>query len=262
MRANKIVQAGKPTERVRCAMPRGAFAALCGLVAVALFGNAFALSTDKNQQSNIDADRMKREGSKTGAANDPEVTNFDGNVLITQGTIKMTAAHATVYTIPHEAKVANAGKVARTVLTGKQAHMQQLHDGDCSLMTADADRIDYNPLTNLADLTGNVVVVQAGRGQFHGQHMIYNTDTGDMESGDPSSTSGRVHMTMEPSSDKPAPAANPNCTGAAPAKAPAAPAKPAAPPAPAIAKPATPAPAATKPTTPAPLPAKPASNTH
>ena len=262
MRANKIVQAGKPTERVRCAMPRGAFAALCGLVAVALFGNAFALSTDKNQQSNIDADRMKREGSKTGAANDPEVTNFDGNVLITQGTIKMTAAHATVYTIPHEAKVANAGKVARTVLTGKQAHMQQLHDGDCSLMTADADRIDYNPLTNLADLTGNVVVVQAGRGQFHSQHMIYNTDTGDMESGDPSSTSGRVHMTMEPSSDKPAPAANPNCTGAAPAKAPAAPAKPAAPPAPAIAKPATPAPAATKPTTPAPLPAKPTSNTH
>ncbi|MEP6939185.1 MAG: lipopolysaccharide transport periplasmic protein LptA, partial [Rudaea sp.] len=213
------------------------------------------------QPSNIDADRMKREGSKTGAANDPEITNFDGSVVITQGTIRMTAAHATVYTIPHEAKVANAGKVARTVLTGKQAHMQQLHDGDCTLMTADADRIDYNPLTNLADLTGNVVVVQAGRGQFHGQHMIYNTDTGDMESGDPSSASGRVHMTMEPSADKPAPAANPNCTGAAPAAAKPAtapPAKPAAPPAKSAAPAAKPGAPAAKPT----APAKPASGAH
>ena len=229
------------------APPRRAvgLALACGIAALGFAGAALALKSDKNQPSNIDANYSKRVDSKTGAANDPDVTDLDGNVVITKGTIKMTSAHATIYSIPSGAKAANAGKIARTVLTGKQAHMQQLHDGDCSLMTADADRIDYNPLTSLADLTGNVVVNQAGRGEFHGQHMIYNTDTGDMESGDMKSADSRVHMVMEPSDKKAA--ANPNCPGAAPA----------------TAKPAEKAPAATKPapakpTTPAKTPATPA----
>ncbi len=213
-----------------------------GALALAFASSAFGLKTDKDQQTNIDANYSKRVDSKTGTANDPDVTDLDGNVVITKGTIKMTSAHATIYSIPSGAKTANAGKVARTVLTGKQAHMQQLHDGDCSLMTADADKIDYNPFTNIADLTGSVVVVQAGRGEFRGQHIIYNTDTGDMESGDMTSAAGRVHMVMEPGDKKPAPAASPNCE--------AAPAKPAAPAAP---KPETPAPA--KSPAPAPPPA-------
>ena len=82
--------------------------------------------------------------------------------------------------------------------------MQQVHDGDCGLMTADANTIDYKPLTNLAELTGGVKVVQAGRGESHSEHMIYNTDTGDMESGD-NSPSSRVHMVMEPKARKPPP---------------------------------------------------------
>jgi lipopolysaccharide export system protein LptA len=222
----------------------GGLVLFCSVVALSFASNAFALKSDKNQQSNIDANYSKRVDSKTGVASDPDVTDLDGNVVITKGTIKMTGAHATIYSIPSGAKDANAGKIARTILTGKQAHMQQLHDGDCSLMTADADKIDHNPLTNIADLTGNVVVVQAGRGEFHGQHMIYNTDTGDMESGDLTSAAGRVHMVMEPGDKKPPPAANPNCTAPAPA-----PAKPAektpAPAKPAATKTATPA--ATKP---------------
>ncbi len=185
-----------------------------GVLALAFASAAFALKSDKDQPSNIDADYSKRVDSKTGLAKDPDVTDLDGNVVITKGSIKMTSAHATIYSIPSSAKDPNAGKIARTVLTGKQAHMQQLHDGDCSLMTANADKIDYNPLTYIAELTGDVVVVQAGRGEFHGQHMFYNTDTGDMESGDKNSPAGRVHMVMEPGDKKPAPAANPNCTEA------------------------------------------------
>ncbi|HZW75622.1 MAG TPA: lipopolysaccharide transport periplasmic protein LptA, partial [Caldimonas sp.] len=137
----------------------------------------------------------------TGAANDPDITDLDGNVIITRGSIKIHADHARVYRIPSGAKDENAGKYSHIVLTGKQAHMQQLHDGDCGVMTADANTIDYKPLTNLAELTGGVKVVQAGRGESHSEHMIYNTDTGEMEAGDPSAAS-RVHMIMEPSSAK------------------------------------------------------------
>ncbi|MEP6940512.1 MAG: hypothetical protein ABI846_12180, partial [Rudaea sp.] len=67
MRASRHVQKRK-SGHVDPALPRGvrAFAALCAVVAIAASGGAFGLNTDKSQPSNIDADRMKREGSKTG----------------------------------------------------------------------------------------------------------------------------------------------------------------------------------------------------
>jgi len=189
---------------------------MLGLFAALWQPAAWALSSDNDQPMDVNANSSKSVASRTGAANDPDITDLDGNVVITRGSIKITAAHARIYQIPSGAKDANAGKFSHIVLTGKPAHMQQLHDGDCGLMTADANTIDYKPLTNLAELTGNVKVVQAGRGESHSEHMIYNTDTGDMESGDSSPTS-RVHMVMEPSGAKPAPRTD-NC-GFPPAKA-------------------------------------------
>jgi len=168
-----------------------------------------ALSSDNDQPMDITANQQKSAQSKTGAANDPDITDLDGNVVITRGSIKIHADHARIYQIPSGAKDPNAGKFSHMVLTGKQAHMQQVHDGDCGLMTADANTIDYKPLTDLAELTGGVKVVQAGRGDSHSEHMIYNTDTGDMESGD-NSPDSRVRMHMEPKGATPAPRTD-NC---------------------------------------------------
>jgi lipopolysaccharide export system protein LptA len=183
---------------------------ICGVAALLLASQAFALKSDKDQPANADANYSKSVQSKTGAVNDPDLFDLDGNVVITRGSIKMTAAHATIHQIPSGAKDPNAGKMSRVILTGKQAHMQQVHDGDCGLMTATADRIDYNPLTNLAELTGGVVVVQGSRGEFRGEHMIYNTDTGDMESGNKAEPSGRVHLVMEAKAQTQAESTN-NC---------------------------------------------------
>jgi lipopolysaccharide export system protein LptA len=188
---------------------------LPALAALALASTAAALSSDNDQPMDVTANHQKSVASRTGAANDPDITDLDGNVVITRGSIKIHADHARIYQIPSGAKDANAGKFSHIVLTGKQAHMQQLHDGDCSLMTADANTIDYKPLANMAELTGSVKVVQAGRGESHSEHMIYNTQTGDMESGDNSPTS-RITMRMEPGGAKPAERSD-NC-GFAPAK--------------------------------------------
>lgn len=170
---------------------------------------AWALSSDNDQPMNVEANHQKSVASRSGAASDPDVTDLDGNVIITRGSIRIHADHARIYQIPSGAKDPNAGKFSHIVLTGKQAHMQQLHDGDCALMSADANTIDYKPLSNLAELTGNVKVVQAGHGEQHSQHLIYNTETGDMESGD-SSSGSRISMIMEPGSAKP-PERNDNC---------------------------------------------------
>jgi lipopolysaccharide export system protein LptA len=187
--------------------------ALLRLVAAAMLivtGHAFALKSDKDQPMNIDARYQKTVQSKTDLAKDPDITDLDGDVVMTQGSVKSHGDHATIFRIPAAATDANAGKIVRVILTGKQAHMQQINDGDCSLMTSNANKIDYNPITYIAELTGGVVVNQAGHGEFHGEHMIYNTDTGDMESGDKTSSAGRVHMVMEPKTEKPAASSN-NC---------------------------------------------------
>jgi lipopolysaccharide export system protein LptA len=183
----------------------------CGIAALLLASQAFALKSDKDQPANVDADYSKSVQSRTGAANDPDVYDLDGHVLITRGSIKITSAHGVVHRIPGAANDPNAGQMSRIVLTGNQAHMQQVHDGDCMPMTATADKIDYNPLTNLAELTGRVVIVQQGRGEFHGEHMIYNTDTGDMESGNRADQSGRVHMVMEAKTQATTPPDPNNC---------------------------------------------------
>jgi len=182
---------------------------LLALAAAAAAPAVWSLSSDSEQPMDVTANTSKSVTSRTGAANDPDTTDLDGNVIITRGSMKIHADHARIYRIPSAAKDPNAGKYAHIVLTGKPAHMQQLHDEDCGLMSADANTIDYKPVQNLAELTGNVKVVQAGRGESHSEHMIYNTDTGEMQAGDNSPTS-RVHMIMEPSAAKPA-ARTDNC---------------------------------------------------
>ncbi len=171
---------------------------------------AKALSSDKNQAMNVEANTSHSIASKTDNANDPAITHLDGAVHITRGSIEMRAAHATIYQIPTGAKSPNAGKYSHIVLTGTPAHMQQVHDDDCRLMKADANTIDYKPLDHLVELTGDVHVVQAGRGETRSQHMIYNTDSSEMQAGD-SSASSRVKMTMEPKSATPATSKLPNC---------------------------------------------------
>jgi len=196
------------------------------LLMLLVAAQAWGLSSDNEQPMDVQANTSKSVASRTGAATDPDITDLDGNVVITRGSIKIHAAHARIYRIPSGAKDANAGKYSHIVLTGKQAHMEQLHDGDCGKMTADANTIDYKPLTNLAELTGGVKVVQAGRGESHSEHMIYNTSTGEMEAGD-NSASSRVHMIMEPSTAK-LPERSDNCGfPAAKAKPPTPPASPA-----------------------------------
>jgi len=172
-----------------------------GMIVLLMAEQAWSLSSDNDQPMDVTANTSKSVASKTGAANDPDITDLDGNVIITRGSIKIHADHARVYQTPSGAKDPNAGKYSHIVLTGKPAHMQQLHDGDCGLMTADANTIDYKPPTNLAELTGAVKVVQAGRGESHSEHMLYNTDTGEMEAGD-NSASSRVHMIMQPGTAK------------------------------------------------------------
>lgn len=173
---------------------------------------AFALNSDRDQQMFVEAHYQKSTQNQDGNPNLPDITDLDGNVIMTQGSMKAHGDHATIYKNPSSVVDANgnSGSLTRVLLVGKQAHMQQVHDGDCSLMTADADSIDFHNDTGIAILTGHVVVIQKDKGESHSEHMVYNRNTGEMVSGDDSPTS-RVYMVMEPKSAQPAVKDTNNC---------------------------------------------------
>lgn len=162
--------------------------ALAGLLCVA--SAAHALGTDRQKPMDVTADYSK---ITQGTDKQPGTSYLRGNVHVVQGTMKANGAEATI----HQKK---NGDVARVVMTGKQAHVEQQQDGG-GTMTADADRIDFDNDTGIAVLTGSVKVVQSGRGEFHGEKMTYNTNTGEMESGETGS-GGRVHMILQPKAKK------------------------------------------------------------
>lgn len=187
---------------------------------------ALAKQDDRNQPMNF--------ASKTvDGYNAPNtITTLTGNVVATQGTMKLTGDVAKLY-------LDQDTQVARAVVTGNPAHIEQLDDAN-NLMQGDAAQLDYDNINGIAVLTGNAVVRQQGRGEFHGDKLTYNTNTAlitGQAGGD-----GLVHGVILP---KPKPG-----TPGAPA---ATPAKPA--PAPATNTPAKPTSTPAAPSKPAPTPA-------
>jgi lipopolysaccharide export system protein LptA len=178
-----------------------AIAAGLGAALVLLPLAAHALTTDKQQNMLINADYSKIVQNKDN--NQPGMTYLNGNVTMDQGSTKARGDEATIYQHAPNAKDAQgrdiSGDVQRVILIGKkkQAHLEQQQDTG-GVMTAESDKIDYNADTSIAVLTGNVVVNQPGRGQFKGAYMTYNTNTGEMESGDKASANQRVQMVIVP----------------------------------------------------------------
>ncbi len=169
---------------------------LAALVAAPL---AHALSTDRDKPMDITADYQKSQLNSSNGQ--PALTHLRGNVRMTQGSLKAHADEATMYQHAGNAKDAQgndvSGGVQRVVLVGKPAHLEEQQDNNGGLVNANADKIDYNTDNGIAELTGNVTVVQQGRAEFHGAHMTYNTNTGEMESGD-NTAANRVHMIIQP----------------------------------------------------------------
>jgi lipopolysaccharide export system protein LptA len=169
------------------------WAGLLGL----LPGLALAKKSDREQPMNYVA-------KTTNAFNAPNtVTTLTGNVKITQGTLVVTGDVAKLYLDADT-------QIARVVVTGNPAHIQQLDESN-NLVQGDAATLDYDNIHGIAVLSTHASVKQQGRGEFHGDKLTYNTDTS-LITGE-SSGDGLVHGTILP---KPKPAA-------------AAPAKPAAP---------------------------------
>ncbi len=158
------------------------------LIALLLPAAALAKTSDRSQPMNLEAD-----SNDCNVTDDNGKCRFSGNVVITQGTLEIHAAVADLFR--------NNGEVDRVVLTGNQATLKQLMD-DGSPMNAAADNIEYKVNDNIIVLTGNYKV-NSPKGTNTGQRMVYNTETGNMQSGGDGT---RVRTVIQPKPKAGAPA--------------------------------------------------------
>ncbi|WP_050984266.1 lipopolysaccharide transport periplasmic protein LptA [Rhodanobacter sp. 115] len=162
-----------------------------GALALGLLVLQPALARKDDRQKPMNVENAQRFDGKY-APN--STATFYGNVVITQGTMKVTGDKAVVHFDGDQ-------NVDHVLITGAPAHIQEMDDSG-NLMLGHASQLDYDNNSGIAVLTGHAFIQQKGRGEAHGDKLTYNTQTSEMTgvSGD----DGRVHMTFIP---KPKPAA-------------------------------------------------------
>lgn len=151
------------------------------LLFLLLTSTAYALPEDANQPIRLTADRATY-SAQTGT------TTYSGNVLITQGTLKIRADNITV-------NLTADRKIASVVATGNNASFEQVVSAEKGLAKGQGKKIDYNATTGIVSLTGGAKLTQGGA-SFAGNTIRYSLKLGDVEA-----TAGggqRVELVLPP----------------------------------------------------------------
>ena len=146
---------------------------------VAASGAVFARSSDRNAPMNIEAN------ASTCNLGDNMSCTLTGNIVITQGTLRINASQGTM--------VQAGGRPSRARLTGGVTMSQTLDDG--TPVNTRSAAVDYDFSTEIIILTGNVTITQP-RGNLSGERVVYNMRTGQVQSR--GQGGGRVRMTIQP----------------------------------------------------------------
>jgi len=122
--------------------------------------SAWALSTDKDQPIEIEADSADLDDAKG-------VTIYRGNVILIQGSVRMTGDTMTVYFTNDE--------LDTLIMEGKPARYRQLPDGSEIYDEAEALRMEYYELKNMIILIDKASFKQEGL-SFSGNRIEYDTE--------------------------------------------------------------------------------------
>ena len=122
--------------------------------------NVQALSTDKDQPIEIEADRAELDDIK-------DVTVYYGDVIVIQGSIRMTGDKMTVYHTPND-------ELDTVIMVGNPATYRQLPDNSEIYDEAEALTMEYYELKSLVILKEEAVVTQEGL-KFSGKRIEYDT---------------------------------------------------------------------------------------
>ena len=125
--------------------------------------SVFGLASDREQPIQIEADKATIDDLKG-------IAIYEGNVVITQGTIRINAAKVTLtYTQKQDLK--------QVVAVGDPVRFKQTPDGKKPDVHAKAQRMEYQNNDNTLHLVDDAEVWQA-KDKFSGHRIQYNTKTG------------------------------------------------------------------------------------
>ncbi|MFN2308500.1 MAG: lipopolysaccharide transport periplasmic protein LptA [Gammaproteobacteria bacterium] len=154
---------------------------LCLLIAPLLSGPAHALSTDRNQPMDVEADRAQIDDARG-------VSVYRGNVLIVQGSLRLTADELTLHT--------RDGTIIKAIATGGPATYRQRPDGKDQDVVAEALKLEYFADQQRLILTDQASIRQAGD-SFRSQRIDYDIGADVVKAG-ASSPKDRVRITIQP----------------------------------------------------------------
>ena len=129
---------------------------------------AQALSTDREKPIIIEAAAAE-------ADNQTQITIYRGDVVITQGTLRITGDTVWIH-------YDDSNTITKAVSVGKPAKFRQLADGKTDYMTADADRMEYHADRDLILLLGNARYGE-GKDKITAPRIEYDSRQGRVKAG-------------------------------------------------------------------------------
>lgn len=160
-------------------------------VVVALVAtSAAALPEDRTQPIHLEASRGQLD-QKTG------ISVYEGNVTISQGSMRLVADTATIYV--------KDNNFQRMDAIGGPASLRYKPAADKPEIQGTSKRVEYDVLGGKVVMTGTVRVVQ-GQDVFNGERLEYDLKD-DVIRAKGAGENGRIQFTIQPKSQDAAPAA-------------------------------------------------------
>jgi len=136
----------------------GFYAALC---AALLTSPAHAEKADRDKPVNLEANMVTLDDIK-------KVSVYQGNVILSQGTLMLRADHMQV--------TQNATGLDRISATGRPVAFRQKVDGRDEFIEGYADRIEYDSVNSQLELIGQARL-RRGTDELRGAQISYNANT-------------------------------------------------------------------------------------
>jgi lipopolysaccharide export system protein LptA len=165
------------------------FSLLLCLLGVFLSTTALALPSDRQATITVEADRAQI-NEKTG------ITDYQGSVIIKQGSLLIEADQVTIYS--------TNGQANKIICIGKPAHYQQQPNPEDGLVNAHGNTIEYFLDTETITLIKNASLEQQGS-TLKGDHINYDLKAELVEARGSDNSQQRVHMVIpasKPSTDE------------------------------------------------------------
>lgn len=147
---------------------------------------ALALSTDKDQPIVVEADGMEVDDGKG-------ITIYQGNVVLDQGSIHLTADKVTI--------LQKKGTTDEIIAEGKPVNFRQRPDGKDEDVKGSSHRVEYKTNSELIYLIGDAVLINEDGSSTKSDRITYDRTKAVMTAGTKARGKQRVRTIIEPKKD-------------------------------------------------------------